>query len=141
MKLLRKTDTVLTIKHFLKPNMRWTEEIEKEALKGNAKAIWQGVKSLCGTKKSFATKQPTKNSKGSRIASPAELANAWKKFSEKKFSPTELERLQRQFEDLPDNDGKDKLERKEFDEAVKHMKMEKRQTLTKYLLKYGKTRR
>ena len=42
---------------------KWTEEIEKEFRKGNAKAIYAGVRQLCGTKKSFATKQPTKEKK------------------------------------------------------------------------------
>ena len=46
------------------------------------------------------------------------------KFSEKKFSQTELEKLHRQFTQLPDKDDKeiDRLQRKEFDEAVSHMK-------------------
>ena len=65
---------------------RWTEEIEKEEKKGNARAVWEGVKRLCGMKKPFATKQPTLNSKNERITSPQELANEWKKFSQKKFS-------------------------------------------------------
>ena len=101
---------------------KWTETIEKEFRRGNSKAIYAGVKTLCGTKKSFAKKQPTKNSKGGRISSPEELAQAWKKFSEQKFSETVLERLEREFNALPSNDGAGKLERKEFEEAIRHMK-------------------
>ena len=63
---------------------KWTEEIEKEFRRGNAKAIYAGVRQLCGTKKSFATKQPTKNSNGGKIHSPEELAKEWEKFSQKK---------------------------------------------------------
>jgi len=83
---------------------QWTETIEKEFRAGNAKAIYAGVKSLCGTKQSFATKQPTLNSQGGRIDNPEELASVWKQFLEKKFSPTELEKLRDEFEELPGND-------------------------------------
>ena len=100
----------------------WTEEIERSFRAGNAKAIYQGVKSLCGTKASFATKQPTINPKGKRIASPEELANVWKNFCEKKFSPTELEQFEREYEKLPDSKDDEKLGREEFEEAVKHMR-------------------
>ena len=100
----------------------WTEKIEKEFRAGNAKAIYAGVKALCGTKKPYATKQPTIDSNGNRIDGPEELAAVWKKFLNKKFSPTELENLRNEFEALPANEGAEELERKEFEEAVKHMK-------------------
>ena len=100
----------------------WTDKIEKEFRKGNTKAIYEGVRNLCGTKKPYATKQPTKNAEGQRIASPEELANEWKKFSKKKFSPTEFEKFEREFAQLPKNDGIGKLEREEFEKAVKHLK-------------------
>ena len=80
------------------------------------------MKALCGTKNSYATKQPTLNSKGNRIDGPEELATVWKKFLHKKFSPTELENLRAEFDALPENDELGELDRKEFEEAVRHMK-------------------
>ena len=80
------------------------------------------VKELSGTKKSFATKQPTLNADGNRIESPEELASEWKKFLDKKFSPTELERIRAEFDALPEDDGAGEMDRKEFEEAVRHMK-------------------
>ena len=45
------------------------------------------------------------------------------KISEKKFDPTDLERLEREFNALPPrSDDAGELERKEFDVAVKNMK-------------------
>ena len=40
----------------------------------------------------------------------------------KKFSPTELENLRAEFDALPENDEGGELDRKEFEEAVRHMK-------------------
>ena len=80
------------------------------------------MKALCGTKKAFATKQPSLNSKGERIENPQELASVWKKFLGKKFSPTDLEKIRNEFAALPENEGNEEMERKEFEEAVWHMK-------------------
>ena len=102
---------------------RWTEQIEKDFRAGNAKAIYEGVKALCGTKKASATKQPSLNpEKGTRINEPEELATVWKKFLAKKFSQTELEKVRDEFENLPENEGVGELEREEFERAVRHMK-------------------
>ena len=46
----------------------------------------------------------------------------WEKFLHKKFSSTELEETRKKFEALPESDGGERLERKDFDEAVRHMK-------------------
>ena len=89
---------------------QWTEKIEKEFRAGNSKAIYDGVKTLCDTKKPFTTKQSTLTSKGERIQSPEELAEVWKKFLDKKFSATELEKLRDEFEALPENNENGELE-------------------------------
>ena len=44
------------------------------------------------------------------------------KFSQKKFSATDLERIEREFSQLPEDDGEGELEREEYDAAVRHMK-------------------
>ena len=99
----------------------WTEEIEKQFREGNAKAIYNGVRALCGTKKRFTTRQPTMHN-GKRIASPEELANVWKIFLTDKFSPTELELLREEYKALPDSDEADRLQYGEFEDAVKHIR-------------------
>ena len=82
------------------------------------------MRALCDTKKSFTTKQPTLDSKGNRIDGPEELAAVWKKFLNKKFSPTELENLRAEFDALPECTDEDvRLQRKEFEDEVKRMKM------------------
>ena len=117
---------------------RWTERIEKDFRAGNAKAIYAGVKTFCDTKKSFTTKQPSLNSKGTRIENPEELADVWKKFLYKKFSPTELEKLREEFDALSEDNGQEELERKEFEDAVRHMKMERLREPTGSQRKFSK---
>ena len=57
----------------------------------------------------------TSEAKTSRIDGPEELAEVWRAFFDKKFSPTECERLKREFEELPVSDQSDELTRSEFD--------------------------
>ena len=60
-----------------------------------------------------------------RINSPEELGEVWQDFLGKKFSATELEALRKEFEELPECQGRDQLTREEFDAAVKAMKNNK----------------
>ena len=54
--------------------------------------------------------------------SPEGLANVWKKFCEKKLSATELEQFEREYNELSESREEDKLDRKEFEDVVRHMK-------------------
>ena len=59
-----------------------------------------------------------------RIVSTEELATVWVKFLNQKFQPTELEKLREEFDALPERTDEDvRLQRKEFEDEVKHMKM------------------
>ena len=91
--------------------------------KGDTKEIYRGVKAISGTKKPFVTKQPTLNKKGKRISDPEELANVWTEFLAEKFSPTKLESLRAELEELQGcAEPGSELNREEFDAAVKCMK-------------------
>ena len=67
-----------------------------------------------------ASAAPVRASKaGTRIDSPQELAEIWKEFLGRKFSPTEQERLRAEFEELPEStDPDEELTREEFENAV-----------------------
>ena len=72
--------------------------------------VWNSQKSIrkiwkYSNQKKNMFKQPTLDSNGNRIDGPEELAVVWKKFLNKKFSPTELENLWNEFEALPVNEG------------------------------------
>ena len=65
--------------------------------------------------------------KGQRLKSPSELANTWNRFLGSKFAQTDLERMRKEYEELPDRGSEEDamMTREEFNMAVKKMKKNK----------------
>ena len=63
-----------------------------------------------------------KHEVSTRINGPRELAQVWHQFLAEKFSATEMERLRKEFEALPNSEDEKELTREEFEEAVNNMK-------------------
>ena len=95
-----------------------------EAVTGNAPIASSGSEADNGSK--TANCEASGPGAPARIESAHELADAWQQFLEAKFAQTELEKLRRDFEALPESDDPEsEMTREEFDEAVSLMKNSK----------------
>ena len=104
----------------------WVKTIEQADELGDSRGIYRGVRALAGVTRNSSRKQPTKNANGKMIQSAEELVELWRGFLQGKFAPTELEKAEREFEDIPiKQDELNVLTQEEFIDALFDMKLNK----------------
>ena len=104
---------------------RMTKDMEAAYERGDTEAIFEAVRKISGTAKSFTSKAPTKTKTAhgeDTILDHNELANLWQNFLTGKFKETEAEIDKRAYEAIGEQINDDPLTKAAFLRAIKKLK-------------------